>query len=180
MNNKNLVRRITQAAKRDRKRRHDRRYLETMGFLVAKGFLRSNQDLLLLPNKRLTILDAIWAGMNVEPRILEVLPAAVLRLPRHFDLDATRHEELYATVERLKNAEEKGEPLWGVPYEKIKVWVKLPLPDGRVKEFGKKKITKTFRLKPEVARKLKEFAKRLGCTETEAVERAVVKGLVSR
>ena len=130
-----------------------------------------------MPNKKIAIEDAVWAGMNVEPRILEVLPAAVLRLPRHFDLDATRHQALYATVESLKKAEVTGEPLWGVPYEKIRTWVNLSLPDGRVKDFGEKKVTKTFRLKPNVARKLKELAKGLGCTETEALERAVVKGL---
>jgi len=177
MNQDKLLKQITRAAIQDRKRRQDQRYLETMGLLVAKGFLKTNQELLLLPNKRVTIVDAIWAGMNVEPRILEVLPAAVVRLPRHFDLDATKHPELYATVEKLKKAEITGGPLWGIPYEKIKAWVHLQLRDGRVKEFGQKKITKTFRLKPDVARRLKEFAKRLGCTETEALERAVVNGL---
>lgn len=177
MKKESLIRKITIAAKRDQKRRQDQRYLETMGFLVAKGFLRTNQEVVLLPNKRVAIADAVWAGMNVEPRILEVLPAAVLRLPRHFDLNVTIHPELFATLERLKKGEEGGVPLWGVPYDKIKAWVKLSLPDGRVKDFGEKKISKTFRLKPDVARKLKEFAKRLGCTETEVVERAVVKGV---
>ena len=174
MNRDELIKKITRAAKRDRKRRQDPRYLETMGFLVAKGFLGTNQNLLLFPNKRVTIADAIWAGVNVEPRILEVLPAAVLRLPRHFDLDATKYPELYAVVELLKRDEKTGAPVWGIAYEKFKAWLHLPLQDGRMKDFRQKKVTKTFRLKPEVARKLKEFATNQRCTETEALEQAVV------
>lgn len=173
MRKEELLKKIILGARKDRKRRRDPRYVETMGFLVAKGFLKTNQQLPLLPNKRVLIADAIWAGMNVEPRILEVLPAAVLRLPRHFDLDATRHRELFATVKRLKTQGEKGEPLWGVPYEKIKVWIYLPLRDGRVKDITEKKITKTFRLKPEVIERLRQLARKLGCTETEAMERAL-------
>ena len=175
MNREEILKKIAQAAERDRRRRRDPRYLNTMGFLVAKGFLNTNWELPLLPNLRVTMADAIWAGLNVEPRILEVLPAAVLRLPRHFDLDAAKYPELYATVEKLKNGEKTGEPLWGIPYEKLKTWVHLPLPDGRVKDVREKKITKTFRLKPAVVTKLREIASRLGCTETEALERSIIK-----
>ena len=91
-----ILKRIAAAARKDQGLRHDPRYLNTMGFLVAKGFLRMNQPIHLLPNQRLHIEDAIWAGQRLEPRILEVLPAAVSRLPRHFDFDPLRHRELAA------------------------------------------------------------------------------------
>lgn len=175
MNREELLRKIARAAGRDRKRRRDPRFLETMGFLVAKGFLRTNQDLALLPNRRIQLKDAIWAGMHVEPRILEVLPAAVVRLPRHFDLDANEHPELYSVVEKLKKGEETGQPLWGIPFEKLRAWVHLPLPDGRVKDIAEKKVTKTFRLKPAVVKRLRELAHELGCTQTEVLERSIAK-----
>jgi len=174
MTKKDTLEKIIRAAERDRKRRRDPRYLETMGFLVAKGFLRTNQALPLLPNKRIAISDAVWAGMKVEPRILEVLPAAVLRLPRHFDLEAHAHGNLFHTVERLRRREECGPPLWGMPYEKIKVWVHLRLSDGRVKDMACKKVAKTFRLKPEAIEKLRRLSIEWGCTETEAVERSLI------
>ena len=174
MKRKDLIKRIVHGAKRDEINRRDPRYTETMGFLVAKGFLKTNQELPLLPNKRILIADAVWAGTNVEPRILEVLPAAILRLPRHFDLDPVKHDELFATVERLKKQEPKGALLWGIPYEKLKTWAYLPLKDRRMKDVGKKKVTKTFRLKPEVVKRLKQLAKSLNCTETEALERSLV------
>ena len=174
MKREDFLKRIVRGAKKDELNRRDPRYTETMGFLVAKGFLKTNQDLPLLPNQRILIVDAVWAGMNVEPRILEVLPAAILRLPRHFDLDPVRHEQLFATVERLKKQKQKGPLLWGIPFEKLKTWAYLPLKDRRMKDFGKKKVTKTFRLKPEVVRRLKQLAKRQNCTETEALERSLV------
>jgi hypothetical protein len=64
--------------------------------------------------------------------------------------------------------------LWGIPFEKIKAWVHLPLNDGRVKEFRDKKVTKTFRLRPDVVKKLRNLAGKLGCTETEALERSII------
>ena len=175
MNRKLLLEKITRAAKRDRQHRRDLRFLTTMGFLVAKGLLRTNQDIPLLPNARIRIDDAIWAGVNVEPRILEVLPAAVLRLQRHFDLDLGRHPDLADVVARLKRGEKEGPEFLGVAYGKLKVWVDYPLRDGRMKQVLEKKITKTYRLKPEVVAGLKRMSKEQGCSETEALERAVLK-----
>lgn len=75
-----LIKKIKQRAEDDKLKRKDIRFLKTMGFLVSKGFLKVNYNIPNLPNMRLHIEDAIWAGKNIEPRILEVLPAAVLRL----------------------------------------------------------------------------------------------------
>lgn len=175
MKRKELLKKITQAAGRDRKRREDPRFIETLGFLVAKGFLLTNQNVPLLPNKKIKLRDAIWAGTNVEPRILEVLPAAALRLPRHFDLNANEHPELFAIVEKLKGGETTGDPLWGVPYEKLMTWVHFPLTDRRMKDIAERKVTKTFRLKPTIVRKLRELALNYGCSETEALERSIAR-----
>lgn len=169
MSRKALIRQIKEKAEQDARNRRDTRFLDTMGFLVAKGFLRTNMDIPLMPNKRLRVADAIWAGQMVEPRILEVLPAAVLRLRRHFDLDP-KHQELITVMNQLKNREEKGKPFMGIPYEKIRMWAELPLRDRRVKPVGRKKILKTFRLEPEVVENLRVAAKDQGCTETEVLE----------
>ena len=169
-----LIRKIIEAAKKDKKNRKDPRFLDTIGFLVAKGFLKTNFKVHPLPNKRLRVEDAIWAGKNVEPRILEVLPAAVLRLNKHFDFNAEKHKDLVHIIEQLKKRQTTGEAFYGMPYEKIKRWADLPLQDGRVKTVGEKKIIKTFRLKPEAIERLKELAKKLGCTETEILEKRIL------
>lgn len=170
MTYQDLMLKIKAKATLDRKKRRDSRFLETMGFLVAKGFLKTNLPIPLLPNKRLRIADAIWAGLNVEPRILEVLPAAVLRLEKHFDLDPDMHEKLAHVVHLLRRREEMGESFYDIPYDKIKVWVNFPLNDRRVKPIAKKKVIKTFRLDPEIAKKLENAAVKRGYTATKMVE----------
>lgn len=174
MSREDLLRKITEKAERDRSHRHDRRFVATMGFLVAKGFLRTNRDIPLLPNQRLRIEDAIWAGQNVEPRILEVLPAAVLRLEKHFDLDPETHPELARVVAQLRRSEESGDSFCGMPYDKLRVWVVLPLPDRRMKPITRKKVIKTFRLDPGAIERLRRMAKENNCTETEVVERLLL------
>jgi hypothetical protein len=170
MSKEALIRRIKEKAKQDEKNRRDRRFLEAMGFLVAKGFLKTNLEMQMLPNKRLRLEDVIWAGENVEPRILEVLPAAVLRLGKHFDLDATTHQELAEVVDNLRRREETGKSFCGIPYEKVRVWADFPLLDKRVKPLTKRKVVKTFRLDPEAVEKLRRVAQQKGCSETEVLE----------
>ena len=175
MKRNELLKQIALKAKRDKRNRQDQRYLQTMGFLIAKGFLKTNQPIPRLPNKQIRLEDAIWAGENVEPRILEVLPAAVLRLPKHFNLDAKQHPELFVAIEKLKKQEVQGEALWGVPYEKFKIWTRLSLADKRMKDITERKVSKTFRFTPHLIALLKERSKLLGCTETEVLERALLK-----
>jgi hypothetical protein len=174
MNKEALIKQIRKKAQEDKKKRRDRRFIDTMGFLLAKGFLRANFEILLLPNKRLRIDDAIWVGRNVEPRILEVLPAAVLRLSKHFDLDPLRHHELARVVDQLRRREAKGDPFCGIPYEKVKLWVEFPLRDKRVKPLTQKKVIKTFRLNPAALKCLKHTAEERKCSETEVLEKLLL------
>jgi hypothetical protein len=168
-----LLNRIRKRAQADAKLRLDPRYLTTMGFLVAKGFLKANRPLPALPNQRLRIEDALWAGKNVEPRILEVLPAAVLRLGRHFDLDPEQHPELARVIHQLKTFAVKGDDFLGMPFAKIKVWADFPLRDKRVKASREKKIVRTYRFSPAVLDLLKKKAQAENCTETEILEKLV-------
>ncbi len=170
MNKESLIQQIKEKAKQDMKNRRDRRFFDAMGFLVAKGFLRTNLNIPLLPNKRLQLNDVIWAGINVEPRILEVLPAAVLRLGKHFDLNPQMHPSLARSVDQLRKREQNGDAFYGMPYEKLKVWADIPLQDKRVKPVAKKKVLKTFRLDPKAVERLSMAAVAKNCTETELLE----------
>jgi hypothetical protein len=169
-----LLKRIKEKAEQDKKLRRDPRFLETMGFLVAKGFLKTNYEVPLLPNKRLRINDVVWAGQNVEPRILEVLPAAVLRLEKHFDLNPTRHKELFHTVTQLRRREIEGKGFCNIAYEKIRIWADLPLKDRRIKPVAEKKLVRTFRFTPAVVDQLKAKAQIQECSETELLEKLVL------
>ena len=173
MNHEELLKKIRRRARQDEKNRHDLRFLNTMGFFMAKGFLKSNMLIPLRPNTRVRLDDAIWAGQNVEPRILEVLPAAILRLGRHFDLDADKHADLAHTVAQLRGREEHGDSFQGIPYAKLKVWAETRLPDRRVKPTAEKKVPKTFRLHPKTIERLERIAQDNAMTETAALEKLI-------
>lgn len=170
MNREQLLRQFKNKAEQDRELRRDPRFVRMMGFLVAKGFLKTNFEVHPFPNLRLRIADVLWAGENIEPRILEVLPAAILRLGKHFDLDGGRYPELALVVDQLRAREKEGASFRGMPYEKMKVWADLPLRDKRVKAIAKRKVSKTFRLEPEIIDKLRALAVKSSCSETEVLE----------
>lgn len=174
MNQEQLLKKIKARARAVAQMRREDRFLDVMGFLVTKGFLGANYPLPRRPNKKLFLDDALWAGRNVEPRILEVLPAAVLRLGAHFDFDPARRPELAAVMDALKRGEENGPDFFGVPYAKAREWVNLPLRDGRTKPMKNRKVMKTFRLAPEAAAALKKLAARENCSEAEILERKLL------
>ncbi|MBI4402554.1 MAG: hypothetical protein HY537_00240 [Deltaproteobacteria bacterium] len=171
--NKKIVEEIIKAARSDERKRKDPRYLRTMGFLVSKGFLKTNQAIILMPNARLHIKDTMWAGINVEPRILEVLPAVVLRFPRHFDFAREQNKKLAEIIACLKRGSENGPSFHEIPYEKLKVWTDLKLRDGRVKGMSEKKITRTFRLRPSTVQVISKLSKQHHLSQAEVLERLV-------
>lgn len=174
MNKEELLKKIAIKAKRDARNRRDRRFLEVMGFLAAKGLLETNFPVPRRPNRRLLLKDVLWAGQEVEPRILEVLPAAILRLGAHFDFNAEKYPELAGVLSALRKQAAEGPEFCGIPYAKLRVWADFPLPDRRVKISSEKKIPRTFRLRPDVITALKERAREAGCTETELLERKIL------
>lgn len=175
MNKKQLIQKIKANAKKDEKNRNDPRYLQVMGFLISKGFLRTNQDIIQLPKRHINIDDAIWAGKTVEPRILEVLPAAVLRLPRYFDFDPEKHSYLKTVTDQLKAYKPLAIDFYGIPFKNMKVWINFPLLDGRIKPLEEKRALKTFRFKPDTILCLKNLAKQEGASETEIIENLLFK-----
>lgn len=173
MNNEKLLKKFKEAAERDRQNRNDPRYRRVMGFLVAKGLLKTNEKIVRLPNARLLAKDALWAATKCEPRILEVLPAALLRFPRHFEQINQLPTELLKIVEQIKN-DEDGADYQGIEFKKMKRWVSFALPDGRVKPLNERKILMPFRLKPTNIHKLETLVSTGKFRSmTEAIEFAI-------
>ncbi len=173
MKQEDVLKLIKAKARLDKKNRKDPRFIGTMGFLVAKGFLKFNAPIPLTPNKRLKIKDAIWAGKTVEPRILEVLPAAILRLEGHFDFDKNEYPELARVIAQLQKQLPNGDNYMDIPYNKIRTWADLPLNDARTKTPSQKRKVKTYRLHPQSIEIIKHLAQVWQCSETEAIERVL-------
>ena len=176
MNKKALIKQINKLAEQDKKRRRDPRYLKVMGFLVAKGLLYINKRILLNPNGHINLTDAIWAGRFVEPRILEVLPAAYERFKKHFSGDADTVEKLEQIIDRVKQKNDQHIEFYGIPLKKIKPWFFIRLRDRRSKSLNERKVSKTFRLKPKTVAILKNLKNQTGRSETEILEKLVAVG----
>lgn len=143
--------------------------VRVLGFLQAKKLLFSD-GISPLPSAKITIKDALWVGRNVEPRVLEVLPAAILHFPRAF-LDLKNvPDDLDAVLAALKRRENAGPPLDWVPYKDLKRWTEFQLPDKRVRPLSEKRIARTYRLKAETIKAIRERAKAQGIAEGAVIE----------
>lgn len=167
--NKLILEKIFKQAKLDELRRKDPRYLRTMSFLVKKGVLISNKNYDQWYRGKLYFKDALWTGKNLEPRVLEVLPAVALRLPKEIIYNDVPKAFLNA-VEAMKNNKAKGPDFMGVPYLKYKVWLNLKLNDKRTKPLNQKKIMKSFRLSPSCITKLEDKIKETGMSGSQIIE----------
>lgn len=170
MKNKELLKKIKAAAASDQIKRKDPRYLRAMAFLTKKGFLRANKSFENWYVGKLFVGDAIWAGKHLEPRILEVLPAAVIRLPKEIKLDDKVPDELHKAVKALEDKKGKGPDFFGIKYEKYRTWLELNLKDKRTKPASEKKIMRSFRLSPEAIKKLKLRQEETGLSGSDLIE----------
>lgn len=173
MNKKELIQKITMLAQQDKEWRRDPRYLKVMGFLVAKGFLYTNDRIPLNPNAYINLKDALWAGRIVEPRILEVLPAAYERFKKHFSGDADTIAKFEQVIKRIRQKDNQPNEFYGISIEKIRPWFFIRLKDGRSKSIDKRKVSKTFRLKPETVEILKNLKEQTGQSESEILEKLI-------
>lgn len=170
MEKKNIIKEIKKAAENDKKKRKDIRYLRAMAWFVKKGFLKTNQDFTKWNLGKLCVQDAIWAGKHLEPRILEVLPAAMVRLPKEFVRNQKEPKALNEAIQALATNQKEGPLFMGIDYDKYKVWVDLKLNDGRTKPMFEQKQMRSFRLSPTAIRKLNQLRKESGLSGSEIIE----------
>jgi len=164
-----LVEKIRKQAELDSLKRKDPRFLRTMEFLVRKGFLKANRNYEKWNSGKLYLRDALWAGENVEPRVLEVLPAVAVRLPKEVNLNGAP-KVFFDAFEALKKNQNDGPDFFGVSFDKYKVWLDLELKDKRTKPVSQKKIMKSFRLSFECIRRLEEKMQETGESGSNVIE----------
>lgn len=148
-----------------RAQRRDRRYVDVMGRFVREGLLIVNRP---LPENTAAIAvdDVLWAG-KLEPRLLELLPALIVKRPGLFTSVAALPPDLEAVVAELRRDREPPE-FRGIPGRDVHRWL------TRVGRRGKVPARlKSFRFTPEDQRLLEHLAAKLGLTETEVLRRAL-------
>lgn len=136
-----------------------------MGRFVDAGLLHTNQDIA-AHHDPIRVEDVLWAG-EVEPRLLELLPALIVKQPSMFVEVAPLPEDLMQAVRRLRRNLEPA-AFRNIPGDRLREW--LPRV-GRVGTVPAR--LKSFRFKPEDLRLLRALAEQLGVSETEVVRRGL-------
>jgi hypothetical protein len=176
MRSKELIKKFKAKAKQIEADRRDVRFVKTIAFLKAKGLLTTTLPIAPAPGVRLNVQDVLWAGQRVEPRIIEVLPAALLRFPKNFVGLDRMPAELKEVIKGIQQNVENGTDFAGIKFQQMRYWANMPLKDKRTKPVGERKQIRTFRLHADVLRKLEQLvASGKYKDQTSALEAAVKK-----
>lgn len=136
-----------------------------MGRYLAAGVLTTTLDV--APYRRpVEVADVLWAG-GLEPRLLELLPALIVKRPALFVDIAKLPDDLAAAVRALRMNREPGE-FRGIPGAALLRW--LPSVGHRGKLPSR---LKSFRLQPGDLALLERLSETLGITQTNVVRRGL-------
>lgn len=169
-----FLKKIRAKAERNKLNRGDLRFKRTIALLKGKGLLDTNLPIAAATGMRLQLRDALWAGKHVEPRILEVLPAAIMHYRRNFLGADQMPKGLELVIKAIQANAETGPAFEGVPFEKMKHWANTQLRDGRTKPVNEQKIAKYLKLPQKHIYKLQELvAAGKYKDQTSAIEAAI-------
>lgn len=147
--------------------RSDPRYQRAIGALVGASVLSTNERYR-VPRAAPRLSDALFAG-TVEPRVFEVLPAVVIKMPRLFKLPKKLPADLQAVVHAVGHGLELPD-YKGVPARRYVAWVERLGRPGRGPT-----VMRSFRLKPKDLERLRVLKEQLGASsETEVLRRALI------
>jgi hypothetical protein len=167
-----MSRQVTQLVERARARyakiqrqRRDPRYRRVLGRFVAAGLLSTNDQT--IPHRAaIRVADALWAG-EVEPRILELLPALLIKRPSFFEGKAALPDDLAHVVRALRRAEVPPE-FRGIPGADLARW----LPRLGRSGTGPSRL-RCFRFSAEESRLLSQLSRELHTTEVAVLRRSL-------
>ena len=160
-----LVERAQVRYEKLQRQRRSSRYRRVLGRFVGAGLLTTNEQT--TPHRTaIRVADALWAG-EVEPRILELLPALVLKKPSFFENATALPDDLAEVIRVLRRTEIPGD-FRGIPGEDVARWV------PRIGRLGTvPSRLRCFRLSAEDSRLLAQVSHQLGTTEVAVLRRAL-------
>ena len=157
--------RAKKRARRNARRRADSRFRRVLGRYVAAGLLQTSEDI--EPHReRVRVEDVLWAG-EVEPRLLELLPALLIKKPGMFVDPRQLAADLEEAVRALRHNREP-ETFRGIQGATLLKW--LPLVGHKRKLPSE---LKTFRMQRDDLELLLRLQRELGGSQTSIVRRAL-------
>ncbi|MCA9619597.1 MAG: hypothetical protein KC731_11245 [Myxococcales bacterium] len=138
-----------------------------MGRFVAEGLLATTDSTIEADKTPVPLEDVLWAG-KVEPRLLELLPAVVIKRPGMLLLPSALPQDLDAVVRALRT-DEPCPDFRGIDGEACRRWVPL------VGRRGHPSRLKSFRLKYDDIQRLARLRRRLAAkSDAEVVRLALL------
>ena len=151
----------------------DPRTRRVLGFLIGKGLLWTNRKLDPFHGK-IPIEDALWVAENAEPRVYEVLPAAMVHFPKTFIGKRAIPAELRELLRDIAKGRAPKLAEWkGIPAKNMMRWANRSLKDKRTKPIEKLKINKTFRLSQGTVEKMQDLARARGSSVAGFLEKLI-------
>ncbi|MBI3018117.1 MAG: hypothetical protein HYY62_09065 [Deltaproteobacteria bacterium] len=142
----------------------DMRYQKVIGRLVYEKVLVSSH---VLPVRALiTVEDALWVG-NIEPRVLELLPAAFLKHPKIFLRTSPLPKDFIQVLQEIKKGKAKTS-FHGIPADRYEPWVKKI---GRKGKYPT--LLKTYRFNQEDLKMLNELRRSWNVDEISVIRKAL-------
>jgi hypothetical protein len=173
-----LARSELQAAARKRhqalrRKQRDPRFKKVMGRFVAAKLLTTNIEGIRPHDKPVPLEDALWAG-TVEPRIMELLPAVLVKKPGLLRLPKDLPDDVAEIVHAIRHGKQ-APSFRGVAPDQYLPWVT---------EVGRKgrspSVLKSFRFKREDVLRLARLRKSLPARSDTEVVRMALELLESR
>ena len=150
-----------------RRKHRDPRFRHAMGRFVAEGLLETNLEGIRPRETPVPLDDVLWAG-TVEPRIMELLPAVLVKKPSLLELPNQLPDDVAAVVHAIRHG--KAAPSFrGVPPEQYLPWV------TKVGRRGKSpSVLKSFRFQHEDVLRLARLRRNLPArSDTDAIRIAL-------
>ena len=152
---------------------YDERSRRVLGFLVAKGLL-INPLYDRMPSAKFSLDELMWVAKNVEPRVIEVLPAVILHFRSVWSKKPLLPDNLRVIVAAIKEGRSSGPDFGFIKYKDMFRWANLQLNDKRTKPSRMLKKLKTFKLSKEAINSLSKISKRNNESETDTIERLIL------
>jgi hypothetical protein len=146
-------------------RRKDVRYRRVLGRYVAAGLLTTNEEV--EPYREpIAVRDALWAGA-VEPRIIELLPALLIKRPSTFIDPTDLPADLFEVVSALRR-NQSPQPFRGVDGQAMARWLPSVGHKGKLPSQ-----LKSFRLQAQDVALLRRLGSELGLSQTAVLRRGL-------
>ena len=156
--------------KRIQVRKSDLRYIRTVGKLTHAGLLM-HTHIEPYPQK-ITLDDALWSG-DIEPRILELIPAILLKKPGFFKEPLRVPKDLELILKDIRHGR-APQPFRSVPAEKYMPWLLFV---GHKDKWPT--VLKSFRFNQEDIESLHRLKNKYNESEIAVIRRAI-RNLISQ